>query len=201
MTNKEIADDFLQWMSKNYSLLKNKYRKFCKEKDYDWDEDVFSDTIIKVYNKIEKGGIKDSTDKGYDCYVFMSFKQNLQREKQYCRVSKRDLNIKSDDINQLYEEWFNDNKDSSTNKIKRDLFKDFGILYIMMKVEENFPPDDFRLFQLKTLIPNMTYNKLAEKTKEKCVRQRIVNIKNWLKDNVSKEEVDKAFQQIYGDLL
>ena len=47
----------------------------------------------------------------------------------------------------------------------------------------------------------MTYNKLAEKTKEKCVRQRVVNIKNWLKDNVSKEEVDKAFQRLYGNLL
>ena len=193
---------FLNYINDHYQLLKNKYRKFCKEKDYQWDEDIYSDTILKCYEAIErKGKMEDPSDQGIENYFFRSFKQNLQREKQYCRVSKRDLNIKSDDINQLYEEWFNYTKDTSTNKIKRDLFKDFGILYIMMKVEENFPPDDFRLFQLKTLIPNMTYNKLAEKTKEKCVRQRVVNIKNWLKDNVSKEEVDKAFQRLYGDLL
>lgn len=193
---------FINYINDHYQLLKNKYRKFCKEKDYEWDEDIYSDTILKCYEAIErKGKMEDPSEQGIENYFFRSFKQNLQREKQYCRVSKRDLNIKSDDINQLYEEWFNYAKDTSTNKIKRDLFKDFGILYIMVKVEENFPPDDFRLFQLKTLIPNMTYKKLAEKTKEKCVRQRVVNIKNWLKDNVSKEEVDKAFQRLYGNLL
>ena len=127
---------FLNYINDHYQLLKNKYRKFCKEKDYQWDEDIYSDTILKCYEAIErKGKMEDPSDQGIENYFFRSFKQNLQREKQYCRVSKRDLNIKSDDINQLYEEWFNYTKDTSTNKIKRDLFKDFGILYIMMKVE------------------------------------------------------------------
>ena len=111
------------------------------------------------------------------------------------------MNIKSDDINQLYEEWFNDNKDSSTNKIKNDLFVDFSVLYLMHKVEDNFSPEDFRLFQLKTLLPYMTYKELAKKVKTKGVRQRMVNIKNWLKNNVSRSEIDNAFQQIYGEII
>ena len=199
MKDEEI---FLHYINDHYQLLKNKYRKFCKEKDYQWDEDIYSDTILKCYEAIQrKGQMEDTTDQGIENYFFRSFKQNLQREKQYCRVSKRDLNVKSDDINQLYEVWFNDNKDSSTNKIKNDLFKDFTILYLMHKVEDNFDTEHFYLFQLKTLIPDMTYRKLQEKTNIPSCRQKVVNVKNWLKDNVTKEEINKAFQKMYGNLL
>ena len=99
MKDEEI---FLNYINNHYQLLKNKYRKFCKEKDYQWDEDIYSDTILKCYEAIErKGKMEDPSDQGIENYFFRSFKQNLQREKQYCRVSKRDLNIKSDDINQM----------------------------------------------------------------------------------------------------
>lgn len=199
MKDEEI---FLKHINNNYQLLKNKYRKFCLEKLYEWDEDVFSDTILKCYDAIQrKGQMEDTTPQGIENYFFRSFKQNIQREKQYCRVSKRDLNIKSDSINDLYEDWYNDNNDSSMNKIKKDLFKDFSILYLMHKVEDNFTPEEFYLFQLKTLIPQMTYKKLQEKTRCNSCRQKVVNVKNWLKENVPKEEVMRAFQTMYGNLL
>ena len=47
---------FLKHINDNYTLLKNKYRRFCKEKDYEWDEDIYSDTIIKCYEAIERKG-------------------------------------------------------------------------------------------------------------------------------------------------
>ena len=157
-------DKFLKHINDNYNLLKNKYRKFCQEKLYDWDEDVFSDTILKCYEAIQrKGKLEDTTNQGFENYFFRSFKQNIQREKQYCRVSKRDLNIKDDNIHQLYEEWYNYNKDSSSSKIKSDLFKDFAVLYLMKVVEDNFDTEHFFLFKLKSLIPDMTYKKLQEK--------------------------------------
>lgn len=195
-------DKFLRYINDHYLLLKNKYRKFCQEKMYDWDEDIYSDTILKCYEAIErKGKLEDTTPQGFENYFFRSFKQNIQREKQYCRVSKRDLNIKNDDINQLYEDWYNYNKDSSTSKIKNDMFKDFAVLYIMSTVEDNFDNEHFYLFKLKMLCPDMTYKKLAAKTKVKGSRQKVVNVKNWLKDNVTKEDVNKAFYQLYGNLL
>lgn len=195
-------DKFLKHINDNYNLLKNKYRKFCQEKLYDWDEDVFSDTILKCYEAIErKGKLEDTTNQGFENYFFRSFKQNIQREKQYCRVSKRDLNIKDDNIHQLYEEWYNYNKDSSSSKIKSDLFKDFAVLYLMKTVEDNFDTEHFFLFKLKSLIPDMTYKKLQEKTNVKGTRQKVVDVKNWLKDNVKKDDVRKAFYQMYGNLL
>lgn len=193
---------FLNYINDHYTLLKNKYRKFCIEKQYDWDEDVFSDTILNCYNAItKKGQLNDTTAQGIENYFFRSFKQNIQREKQYCRVSKRDLNYTSDSLNIAYENWYNETKDSAINKIRTDLYKDFAVLYIMHRVEDEFDQEHFRLFNLKTMIPNMTYKKLQEKTHCTGCRQKVVNVKNWVKDNISKKEIGDAYQRIYGDLL
>jgi len=193
---------FLNYINDHYILLKNKYRRFCTEKQYSWNEDVFSDTILNCYNAItKKGQLNDTTPQGIENYFFRSFKQNIQREKQYCRVSKRDLNINSDNINAVYEDWFNKSNDSAINKIKSDLYKDFAVLYIMHRVEDEFDQEHFRLFNLKTMIPNMTYKKLQEKTHCTSCRQKVVNVKNWVKQNISKKEIGDAFQRIYGNLL
>lgn len=193
---------FIKYINDNYQLLKNKYRKFCSEKHYDWDEDVFSDTILKCYDAIQrKGKLEDTTAQGIENYFFRSFKQNIQREKQYCRVSKRDLNITSDNINNIYEDWYNKFNDSSINKIKSDLYKDFSVLYIMHKVEEEFDGEHFYLFKLKSLMPDMTYKKLQAKTHCTSCRQKVVDVKNWVKQNISKKEITDAFQRIYGNLL
>ena len=47
----------------------------------------------------------------------------------------------------------------------------------------------------------MTYKKLSEKTKIKGVRQKVVDVKHWLKENLTKEEINNAFYTMYGDLL
>jgi hypothetical protein len=193
---------FIKYINDNYQLLKNKYRKFCSEKQYSWDEDVFSDTILKCHDAIKrKGKLEDKTAQGIENYFFRSFKQNIQREKQYCRVSKRDLNITSDNINNIYEDWYNKFNDSSINKIKSDLYKDFSVLYIMHKVEEEFDGEHFYLFKLKSLMPDMTYKKLQAKTHCTSCRQKVVDVKNWVKQNISKKEITDAFQRIYGNLL
>ena len=193
---------FLNYINDNYTVLKNKYRKICKENDIDFDDDVFSSTILKCYEAIErKGNLDDTSHQGIENYFFRSFKQNTKREKQYCRVTKRDLNITSDNINEIYEDWYNDNKDTAINKVKSDLYKDFSALYIMLMVEENFDNEHFRLFNLKTLMTCMTYKKLQEKTNCTSCRQKFVTVKNWVKENVKKEDIKKAFNEIYGDLL
>lgn len=199
--NKEVADKYLQWFSKNYNILKHKYRRFCTEKDYEFDEDVFSDTYVSIYNAIEKNGLKDTSEKGFDNYTFKSFKQNLQREKQYCRVAKRDMNYNSDNINDVYENWYNENNSPAKTKLLNDLWKDFATLYILTKVQDNFDSEHFYLFRLKYLIPQMTYKKLQEKTQAKKCRQKVVDVKNWVKNNVTKQEINKVFTLMYGDLI
>ena len=195
------ATKFINYINDHYDLLKNRYRRFCSEKHYDWDDDIFGDTIVKCYDAIErKGGLNDHTDQGIEDYFFRSFKQNLQREKQYCRVAKRDYNVTTDEVNQLYEDKYNRDNDSSLIKLKNDLYIDFATLYIMQRVEQEFDGEHFLLFRLKTLC-NLTYRQLQDKTRLRGFRQKFLTVKNWVKSNVSKQEVNDAFNRMYGDLL
>lgn len=192
---------FINYISDHYNQLYYKYRQFCKEKDYQWDEDIFQDTIVNCYSAItKKGKLQDTSNQGIENYFFKSFKMNLMREKQYARNQKRDLNVEADDVDVMYEEWTNNNKEDSRTKIVSDMWKDFSCLYIMMLVEDNWDDEHFYLFRLKHLC-NMTYKQLTDKTGIKGVRQKILDVKQWLKDNLTKEEINKAFQLAYGDLL
>lgn len=192
---------FINYISDHYNQLYYKYRQFCKEKDYQWDEDIFQDTIVNCYSAItKKGKLQDTSNQGIENYFFKSFKMNLMREKQYARNQKRDLNVEADDVDVMYEEWTNNNKEDARTKILSDMWKDFSCLYIMMLVEDNWDDEHFYLFRLKHLC-NMTYKQLTDKTGIKGVRQKILDVKQWLKDNLTKEEINKAFQLAYGDLL
>ena len=194
-------DKFMHYINDHYNHLKYKYINFCKEHNYVFDEDIFSDTILKCYEAIDKKGkLEDTTDQGIQNYFFISFKMNLKREGQYARNMKRDRNVDSDSINDLYESWYNNNNISAMEKIKSDLFKDFSVLYIMTVVEDNFDTEHFYLFKLKTL-GNLTYKQLQDKTKIKASRQKVINVKNWLKDNVTKDDIKSAFNLMYGNLM
>ena len=194
-------DLFLNFINRNYVDLKNKYWKFCQENFYDWDEDVYSDTIIRCYDIIERNGLKDKSPYGIESYFFKAFVNNIRNEKNYSRIKKRDFNITSDNINDIYEAWYNKTQDSSKVKLVNDLFKDFAILYIMTMVEANFDAEHFYLYRLKSLVPDMTFKRLAETTKIKASRLKTIEVQRWVKDNIKKEDVRTAFFQIYGDLI
>lgn len=194
-------DKFMHYINDHYNHLKYKYINFCREHNYQWDEDIFSDTILKCHDAIEKKGkLNDTTDQGIQNYFFISFKMNLKREGQYSRNAKRDFNVSSDEIEDLYEDYYNKNNSSSAQKVYKDLFQDFSVLYIMTLVEDNFDQEHFYLFRLKTL-GNLTYKQLQDKTHIKASRQKVINVKNWLKENVTKDDIKKAFGTMYGDLL
>ena len=195
------TDKFMHYINDHYNHLKYKYINFCREKGYQWDEDIFQDTILKCHDAIvKKGKLNDTTDQGIQNYFFISFKMNLKREGQYSRNAKRDFNVSSDEIEELYEDYYNKNNSSSAQKVYKDLFQDFSVLYIMTIVEDNFDQEHFYLFRLKTL-GNLTYKELQDKTKIKASRQKVINVKNWLKENVTKDDIKKAFGTMYGDLL
>lgn len=197
MENKQLANKFLQWVNDNYDNLKQHHQAYCLNTKQKWNEDIFSDTYIKIYEKILKDGIKDDSPRGMECYMFMAFKTNTKRESQYARNAKRDEN--NANLPLLQETYLN-SKLTEREKLLQDLKKDFSCIYLLLKVEENFDTETNRLFKLK-LFENLTYKQLAEKTGIKGIRQKIVDVKNYLKNNVSKEEIDKAFNEKYGDLI
>lgn len=192
------AIKFINYINDNYKEIYNSLLAFCNNKSYKFDADIFQDTIIKCYKLIEKQGyLKDTSEKGMKNYFFMAFKQNLQRESQYARNQKRDGNLI--DLSKANEE-FQNSKLTQEEKLKSDLYKDFACLYLMHKIEDNFDSEHFYLFRMKTFT-NMTYQKLQEKTGIKGCRQKVVDCKNWLKQNVKHEDIRKEFDSIYGEIL
>ena len=189
---------FINYINDNYQELYNSFLAFCNNKSYKFDPDIFQDTIIKCYNLIDKQGyLKDKTEQGIKNYFFMAFKQNILRESQYARNQKRDNNIINlSSANEAYQS----SKLTQEEKLKSDLYKDFATLYLLKQVEDNFDAEHFYLFRLKTFT-NMTYAKLAEHTGIKGVRQKVVNVKNFLKNNIKQEDIRKEFDDIYGELL
>ena len=189
---------FINYINDHYQEIYNSFLAFCNNKNYKFDADIFQDTILKCYKLIEKQGyLKDTSEKGIKNYFFMAFKQNLQRETQYARVQKRDGNVVN--INAVNERYQN-SKLTEQEKLKSDLYKDFATLYLLKKVEEHFDGEHFYLFRMKTFT-NMTYAKLSEHTGIKGVRQKVVDCKNWLKQNVKQEDIRKEFDAIYGEIL
>lgn len=196
------AEIFIQYINDNYDKLKWKYFRLCKEKQMDWDEDIYQETILRCFETIKKNGkMQSTTPYGIESYFFKAFQNNIRNEKRYCRERLRDRNITSDNINEVYEEWFNNNFESSRTKIINCLFKDFSILYIMATVEQNFDANHFYLYRMKTLVPNITYKKLREMTGDKDSRNKVIEVSRFVKENVKKEDIKKAFQEIYGDLI
>ena len=189
---------FINYINNNYKELYNRFQAFCNDKNYKFSPDIFQDTILKSYKLIEKQGLKDLSPKGIENYFFMAFKTNTCREAMYARNQKRDDNVTN--LTGAYELYQNTLL-TQEEKLKSDLYKDFACLYLMSKVEERFDDEHFYLFRLKTFDKNMTYQKLQEKTGIKGVRQKVVDCKNWLKHNVSKDEIDAAFNSVYGDLI
>lgn len=190
---------FLFYINDNYNELKTRMRKYCSANHYRWDDDVYSDTILKCHDTIQKqGGLKDGSDEGILNYFFQSFQRNLKREKQYSRNAKRD--DATEDIPTKYEKWYNENNDAPSEKIRSDLWKDFATLYIVASVSENFDNEKTHLFTTKMLC-NLTYKQLAERTGKKGVRSKVLECKNWVKENIKKEDIQKAFNDEYVDLM
>ena len=200
MENKETLIDkseqssrFLKFANEHYEDYKKKWAKYLYDRQVDFDEDVFSETVLKVYDYINTNGIKDDSDSGLANYWFRSFNTNIKREKQYSRNVNRDKNI--DATEELSKEM--NGEDELKLKIRRHVFEDWSIVYILRLVEDNFDSISFHCFRLYYILDKMTYSKLREITKVPDSKKRVVTIKNWLKDNLTKQQMEKEFSKYY----
>lgn len=180
---------FIKTIGEMLPVLKPKMKAYCNSMNKQWSEDVFMQTILNCYNAIaRKGGLVDKSEKGIENYFFNSFYTNTKREALYSRNAKRD---NTNDLFGEYEHYQGTNMTES-EKVESDLYKDFAVLYLLKRAEQQFDPETFYLFNLK-FIGQYTYKQLQEHVKAKAIRQRVAEVKRWLKENVTKEEIDDAF--------
>lgn len=191
--NEKLAIRYLEWVAANYDELQLHLKKFCSNQRYKWDEDVFAQTTLNVYERIQKKGLEDPTEQGFMNFTFISFKFNTIRASQYCSVKKR-IEMEDDALHHQYEKYYNTVNETADAKVMKDLKTDFSALYLAEKAEENCNPEYFKLWRMKMFL-NLTYKQLAEKTGDKQSRQKVLQVKNWLKENITKKQIDKAFDE------
>lgn len=194
MTNEDIV---LQILGDKYDELKGICKTLCKKNKEKYSDDIFNDTVIQLYKITKKKGkLDDMTDKGIMRYFVRSYINNLRMQTRYAYIKKRDTNITKEEFNERYDQTHTSKQD----KIIRDLLEDFSILFIMKMVELNFTPESFYLYRLKTL-GKKTYKQIHDETKIPKSRDKILEVNNWVKQNISREIIQKEFNDIYGDLI
>ena len=188
---KDVADKWLQYIGTIYEEYRMKYFKMANDLNYNVKEDMLNDTIIACYNSIARNNLSDTTEQGMRNYLFRAFKVNLNAISNYDK--RKDV---VDDLTALAEQYENQGEATYT-KIKKQLFDDYSVIYILDKVESNFDTISFHCFRLKTMIEKCTYQKLREITKVRDCKKRVVKVNKWLRENISKKEIYNAFIKDY----
>lgn len=152
------AKEFLDLAGKLYEQNKRKWSNIVE----DFDEDVYSDTIIKVYDSILKGADTEGDLQGY---WFKSFKNNI--------IKKQSKDVETVEAEKTLKE-----KEEEENNI--------NIYYstisdILLKVKYKFGRKTFEVFRMY-LLCNMSYERLDELTGLDS-KERISKVRKWLNGN------------------
>lgn len=154
------AKEFLELSGKLYVKNREKWKTMVDG----FDEDIYNDTIIKVYESILKGADTEGDLVGY---WFKSFKNNLNRNKDYSHKKNKDDIDVMDVLKEKEYEENNINLYYST------------ISNILLKVKSQFNRKTFEVFRMY-LLCNMSYEKLNELTGLSDCKERISKVRRWL---------------------
>lgn len=160
------AKEFLELSGRLYTTNKEKWKKMVDG----FDEDVYNDTILKVYDSILKGA---DTQGDLNGYWFKSFKNNLNRNKDYSHKKKRD---ETDVIELLKDKEYEENNVNLYYSTISD---------ILLKVKHKFDRKTFEVFRMY-LLCDMSYEQLNSITGLCDCKERISKVKKWInefKDN------------------
>ena len=188
---KDVADKWLQYIGTIYEEYRMKYFKMATQLNYNVNEDMLNDTILACYNSIARNNLSDTTEQGMRNYLFRAFKVNLNAISNYDK--RKDV---VDDLSALAEQYENQGE-ATYNKIKKHLFEDYSVIYLLNKVENNFDTITFNVFRLKTMIEKCTYQKLRDITKVRDCKKRVVKVMKWIRENITEKEILTNFKKQY----
>lgn len=187
---KDVADKWIQYIGTIYEEYRKKYFKMANDLNYKVSEDMLNDTILSCYNSIARNNLSDTTEQGMRNYLFRAFKVNLNAVSNYDK--RKDV---VDDLSSLAEQYENQGE-ATYNKIKKQLFDDYSLIYIFEMVENNFDTITFHCFRLKTMV-SCTYQRLREITKVKDCKKRVIKVNKWLRENMTRQDIYNAFIHDY----
>ena len=189
--NQADADLFMETIGKNYETLKVGCRANQLKANKPWSEDAFQDTVVLCYETIQRRGIRDKSDQGLRNYFFNAFRMNVLHEAVLPYNSRK---VDDEDLVNNYDPL---DECDGEQKVKEQLFNDFAVVRILELAEANCDPLSFYCYRLKFLMDKIPYQKLVKITKIKSAKARVKSVIEWIKENVTEEELRKEFEEKY----
>lgn len=181
---KQQADKWINEINSDFDEVMKACRANSVKRNINFNEDVFQETIILCYNAITRNGLKDLSNQGCRNYFFRAYNMNILYEYKKPYNKRR---VHNDEI-------FVEERTEEDNGLMKQIYDDFATTYILERIEGNVEPISFYLFRLKYLMPKMTYRKLVEITKVKDAKKRVRDVMRWVRENVTKEEINRGFR-------
>ena len=189
--NQADADLFMETIGREYDTIKDACRINSLKKGREWNEDVFQDTIVLCFESICRNGLKDTSSQGCRSYLFSAYNMNLIHE------AVLPYNSRKVDDEELVNNYDPLDEREGEQKVKEQLFNDFAVVRILELAEANCDPLSFYCYRLKFLMDKMPYQKLCKITKIKSAKARVKSVIEWIKGNVTEEELRKEFEEKY----
>lgn len=164
------AREFLDLSARMYEQNRIKWEHLLSSIGLKFDEDIYNDTIIKIYDKLMNEEDITTTEDEVIAYWYQSFVNNIRREKKYSRNSKRD---DSDVIDLL--------KDKEYIVDATHLYYP-TIRMLLEKIKGEYDENEFHLFKLYYLTEH-TYEEINEIVGYNA-KGKINKMRKWLKENV-----------------
>lgn len=192
------AKRFIEYIGSHYQEMRKLLLAYCRNRGEQFNDDIYHQTLLNCYETISrKGQMTDPSQKGMKDYFFKSFKFNTMREKQYARNKNR---ASVEDFVTAWESFLQ-SCPSEDEKVEENMRKDFGAWYIATRAEEAategaIDNEAFHLWRIKTFM-GFTYQQLGEVTGAERVREKVLSVKHWLQENITRADIDKAFDERY----
>ncbi len=160
MTNKEHAELLMQYIGNNYKFLKSEFKKIFT---VEFNEDGFSDCILRCYNCVERKGFKyvggiHLSGKSFINYMVMTYRTTIaENGVMQQRKYKRDdvyLNVISDRYFSL---------EKTIQEYNKQMGEEIFIQEIFTYVDKTYNDEDASLFQFY-FMTDFTYKELAKIT-------------------------------------
>lgn len=168
------AREFLMITERYYERNKVKWNSLLRSVGLQFNDDVYNDTILNVYEKIEKNNeFDEKTDDEIIAYWYKSFINNLKRCKNYSANKRTD-----DDVMEIL-------KDAEYVVENQHLC--FATIRLLLnRVKAEYDAQSYHLFKMYYMIPDMTYDELSAIVGFN-VKSKINRMRRWLKENVKQD--------------
>ena len=191
----ETADLFMKIAGENYEDWKKMAFKYAKQNYRPADEDMFQNCLIKCFESIARNNLTDTSVRGCCSYFLKAFIQHTISPDSY--TQRWDSSLEDDDIASNLTRYQSE-EPSTYHKTKQQLFDDYSTIWTMDLVESHFDSVTFHCFRLKHLAP-CTYERLREITKVRDCKRRVIKVMNWLRENVTRQQIYEAFCEDFPD--